>query len=491
MVQTNPGYPFTFIRLGRNIMKEKIFSVLLCTLSFSILLLAACTGEIAPTPAPDSPTPTVTPPPLPTATPTPEVAATPTPTATPSGIQPEALRGVRIQFWHSFTGEKEAALLSLVNQFNAENEFAITVVAFNQGNDLYQNVRAAIGLGALPHVTLGYTNQLQSWDNTGKVIVDLNEYLYDDRWGLQDSQRADFYEAVWEQDESAGKRLGLPYYRSAMVIFYNQSWAEALGFAAPPTSPAEFREQACAAAAANNDGTGGWIASTDASTTLSWIYAFGGDVLAPDSAGYQFDTPAAAEALAFIKDLFESGCAWFPEARYPNWEFATRQGLFYTSSIAGLPFQLSVFEDAHSADQWTALAYPAEDGESALAVYGSAFAVFNSTPEEQLASWLFVRWMSEPENQAQFIAASDYWPTRASVVDHLEEYIAENPQWSAALEWIPASRAEPGLGSWGVARWAVDSAVEQLLDPGYAAEEIPALLATLDATLSEIHQKNP
>ncbi len=53
-------------------------------------------------------------------------------------------------------------------------------------------------------------------------------------------------------------------HQSAQVMFYNNTWASELGFDAAPQTADEFKEQACAAAAANdaddtpdNDGTGG------------------------------------------------------------------------------------------------------------------------------------------------------------------------------------------------------------------------------------------
>jgi uncharacterized membrane protein len=42
-----------------------------------------------------------------------------------------------------------------------------------------------------------------------------------------------------------------------------------------------------------NDGTGGWIISTDYASTLGWIEAFGGEVTRPDGKGYRLSIPEA------------------------------------------------------------------------------------------------------------------------------------------------------------------------------------------------------
>jgi ABC-type glycerol-3-phosphate transport system substrate-binding protein len=124
-------------------------------------------------------------------------------------------------------------------------------------------------------------------------------------------------------------------------------------------------------------------------------------------------------------------------------------------------------------------------------VYGSAYAIFESTPEEQLASWLFIQWMLQPENQARFVEASGYLPVSASALDYLEDYAAEHPRWAQVVEMIPYGQTEPALGSWGIARWAFGDAIEELFGPDFSSEEIPALLEKLEETLNEIHLNNP
>ncbi len=458
-----------------------------------LVSLVACARE---TPGPGTPTPSPERERLVPATSTQEASSTPElgvtsqpeRTATPTPHPLNDLRGTTIQFWHPWSGEREFAVLSLVNQFNAENEYGIVVTAFSHKGDLYQNVRAGIWSGVLPQVAAAYNNQLQSWDNQGGVIVDLNTFIDHPVWGLDAEARADYYPVFWDQDEVTGKRLGVAVYRTAMTLFYNQTWARELGFQAPPASTAEFRQQACAAA--RNDGTGGWIASLDPSTVMSWILAFGGSGLNEAGDGYDFDTPEVAAAFEYLASLFGRGCAWLPAYRYANDEFASRQGLFYTSSIAGIPYQQAAMENHQNTDQWTVLPFPSPEGDPVLNVNGPAYAILRSSPKKELAAWLFVRWITQPENQAVFIQSSGYFPSRRSTLTHLQAYALDNPQWMEALAWIPYSKFEPRLGSWGIARWAVGEAAGELAKPGFDSASIPDLLAELNALLAETHLQN-
>ncbi len=431
--------------------------------------------------------PTLTDTPAATHTPTLELVAEPTATATPQGVQSEDLEGTHIQFWHPWTGDKEFAILTSVNKFNAANDYGIVVTAFSHGGDLYRDVRSGIELGAVPNIAAGYNNQIQSWDDYGNLIVDLNDFITDPEWGLSDEEQADYYPVIWEQDVIDGKRMGLPVSRSAMVLFYNQTWAQELGFETAPKTPVEFKEQSCAAAAARNDGTGGWIAATDPSTMMSWIMAFGGDGLNTDGDAYAYNTRPVDLAFDFVKSIFKSGCAWVPETRYPNNEFATRQGLFYTSSIAGLPYQMRAFEYADSHDEWVVIPYPSPLGDPVLNLYGPAYAILKSTLEEDLAAWVFVNWLSQPENQADFITASGYFPTQMSTVNFLSGYAHENPHWAASQDLLQYGRYEPRFGSWGLARWALGDAMVELIDPNFSSEDIPILLKDLDTLIAETH----
>jgi ABC-type glycerol-3-phosphate transport system substrate-binding protein len=415
----------------------------------------------------------------------------------PLGIETDDLQGVAIQFWHPWTHETANVVESLVDQFNTQNPYGIIVDARGDGGNLYQNVQEGIRTGMVPDVAVGLNYQIQSWDNNGNFITDLNLYVHDPEWGLAAAEIADFFPYRWDQDLFKGKRLGLPAQTSAAILFYNRSWAQELGFDSPPGTAAEFKEQACAAAAVSintalsvngaSNGIGGWIASTDPGSLMAWFLAFGENGVNESGDGYAVDTPEAGEAFAFIKSLFKSGCAWIPENRFPVEEFASRKGLFYSSDILSIPYQQSAFEVNESVDEWLPIPYPGVEGTPAINLYGPAFAILKTTPEQQLATWLFIKWMTQPENQVLLSEATGYLPTRASTFDLMGQYARVRLQWEAAWKLTSYSRVEPIFGSWVIARWALSDAVAELISPEFSSERIRPLLKELDALLAEIH----
>jgi ABC-type glycerol-3-phosphate transport system substrate-binding protein len=398
--------------------------------------------------------------------------------------------GQTVIFWHVWYSEIiKQGMDALVEEFNANNEWGITVEAYAQGNyrDTEDLFNAAIQSGDLPDLVVGYSNALDNWSSVD-VIIDLEPYVMDPDWGLSSDALADFYSAALAGGVTGdGVRVGLPISQSAEVLFYNLTWGQELGFDGPPTTPAEFKEQACAGAAANeadddpdNDGTGGYVLYAGASQVSAWWFSYGGFHLDADGE-WKFNTPELATVAEFLKDLWDEGCA-FPTESYPNPEFATRKALMVSSSSVGLPYQLAAFEDAESSDEWSFMAFPGDAGQ-AVDNYLQTVGMVGSTPERELASWLFLKWFTEPEQQARWIEASAYYPSRAATVALLDEYAAANPQWTSGLELVPLGTSEPAIASWASVRRLLQDAFSEIIQG--TPDMIPDILADLDEAAAE------
>jgi multiple sugar transport system substrate-binding protein/sn-glycerol 3-phosphate transport system substrate-binding protein len=474
-------------------MTRKAINTLFLTLLVFSMVLTACQSAATEEPPAE---PTKAPPPTevsPTEAP-PEPTEPPEPTG-PFGVTAEDLQGVEIELWHVWSRGTGEAFEAMVADFTATNEYGITVTSINQGgySDQFTAMNAAINTGDLPDLVVGYTNQYLAWDAAGDVIEDMMPYIENQSFGWSDEEVADFYPVFWESDMIGEERLGIPAQRSGQYYFYNYTWAQELGFDSAPTTPAEFKEQACASAEANNndadpanDGTGGVFFKTEASTIIGWLWAFGGEVEVP-GVGYSLDTPEMLASTTFWHELLSEGCSWTPEATYPNPEFAARLGLFFGSSIAGLPYQTSDFADAGNDDVWGPIPLPTITGEPVVDLYGPSFAMVTATPEEQLATWLFIKWFTEPENQAGWIEASAYYPTRASVLGLLGDYMDSNKKWADSLAFLEYGKFEPRFESFQSVRYAMGDAIAMIAQEGFTADQIPQLLADLQAECDELH----
>jgi multiple sugar transport system substrate-binding protein len=442
---------------------------------------------------------------------------TPTLTATPASqidLLPGDLKGVIIQYWHFWHGPAGEVMHKLVDEFNTTNQWKMIVVpveisSLDTMDERVRNVLSEGNGGDIPEIVMGYLYQALAWDGLHR-LVELDQYVNDPVWGLSAKDQADFFPVFWQSDYSAARRLGIPAQRSAQLLFYNLGWARSLGYLEAPATSAEFQKQACATAQINrqdadseNNSTGGWVISTDYHAMLSWLSAFGSQVISPtlstrSSGGqspYHFDSLATQAAFKFLRSLYDQGCAWLLDGpsqggqEYLETAFATRQALFSTGSLLDIPYQMQAFQSAEYQDDWTVIPFPGAR-KSQITVYGPSFNLLPSSPERQLAAWVFLKWLLEPEQQARLVQATGAFPLSQAALGALSSYSKQNPSWAAAVGLLPLAQAEPALQSWSTVRWALSDASTQLFRSYFIIDQVPSLASYLDLTAAELYQSS-
>ena len=473
--------------------------------------------------------------------------ASPNPTATSSStpmptsaihVDTRALRGLILHFWHPYAGEAQVVLDRITREFNQTNEWGIRVenTSIPGFTLLEQNLKQAAQDQILPDVWSMFTYQALQIDANGTVVADLRPYIEDAKFGLSSTAQEDFIPAVWKQDlvpppalkgraSPEGKRIGLAWTRGAQLLVYNQTWAQELGFDSPPESAQAFRLQVCAAAQANNkdsersnDGSGGLLVTGDPGELIGWLQAFEARFSREDGRGYQFDTPEARQAVSFLYDLKQDGCAWLSESVAPETALAERKALLVVMNLADLealqlpgaslpaatpslvpgegtpmptqnaqivpsPAPTATLEPT---DTWLPLPFPSS-ASPALVAFGPSLVVAQSEPERQLAAWLFVRWLTLPENQALWVQATHTLPVRRSAVKAIPvSQLQDPPAWGKTVSYLPYLQAEPYYVSWGVVRLTLGDAVLHLFQSQDSEEQVTQILSMLDALAAEI-----
>ena len=381
---------------------------------------------------------------------------------------------------------------SQVNEFNQSNQWGITVQAVSQSNytELYENVTAALPTPDRPQLVIAFPEHALGWDSSGQV-VDLTRYVNDPKYGFTEEETHDFPSVFWSQDTIGGKRIGLPAERTARFVLYNSTWAQELGFVSPPRSSTDFRQQACRAHQSmltntdrKDDGQGGWLVDTNAMTFVSWMSAFGGGVL--EGNGYRFLTPKNLAALTFVKQLYDDGCAWNAQAGadLPA-AFASRKALFATAALEDLPDYARAMAAAANADEWSVLAFPGVT-QSGLIIYGSSYVILKSTPEKQLASWLFARWLLSADNQKKWVEVNGMFPLRSSALDLLGDYQKSHPQWAEAVALLPKAQMEPQLASWRKVRVMIGDGFTAMFQSNTPAGRVAEILAIMETTARDL-----
>ncbi|MEW6648823.1 MAG: extracellular solute-binding protein [Chloroflexota bacterium] len=450
------------------------------------LLLSAClpAAPAGPQPTPQ-PQATNTRPVLPTQTATPNLTPTPDPLA--------GLRGLQITFAHPWVGDLSRLIDQQVDRFNQTNEWGLHVIVQRGGSSMALAQQIESASDPLPDLLVAPSENLLYWHLRTDKLRPLNDLLLDEHWGLSEGQRADFPLVFWQQDQQDGNQLGIPAQRAPRVFFYNLSWASELGFSRPPDSLEAFREHACAAARANNadpsgdnDGSGGWMVDTDGWTIYAWLESWGlENPLQGDPPRLTFSQPATLQAAEFLRGMVDEGCAFF--GRIPPEEaFATRRALYFSTSLLDLPILSATMTRLGSNDVWMALPFPSSN-RPVVIVSGLSYGILRSQPEREMAAWLFLRWMLQPEVQARVLHTGGGFPIGAASANLAQaELRTLYPAWGATLQWIPFAQPTPPSGEWRIARFVLEDAFWHVLQSYLPVSEIPRIVSQIDPTVREV-----
>jgi len=430
--------------------KSNRVKIVVLLILFSIFLLA-CRSE-------KEPIPTLSKPPVNTedigTQPPPEIiVATPEQPITVEDIYSNTdPTGQVITFWHPYTGNSEAALLDIIQEFNLSNEWNITVAAEYQGNqdDIFDKMLTFMNSAEAPNLVVAQPHQATTY-HLGDALVDLNPMVYSPKWGLTKDEIEDYVPGIFYQDvfpNFGNIRLGFPIYGSMEVLFYNADWLRELGVEAPPKTPEDFKAVACAATKqpysnATAEGSIGNSMNIDATLFASWVFAYGGQLFDNQSNHFTYDSPEAVAAMQLIQTLFPEGCArQIGERNGDLIEFSQGTALFTLGSSDDLIFYQNGVA-AGSNHHWSVAPVPHTTAEPVQNISGTSVSIAKTSPEAQLAAWLFLKFFTNPEVQAKWAQASGFLPVRNSVAAGLGDYFAAHPAYATAFEMMSLGVTEP------------------------------------------------
>jgi len=361
---------------------------------------------------------------------------------------------VGITLWHALSGPQQVALDAMVKKFNETNGKGITVSALNQGNytQLYQKTLGAIQAGALPELAHAYESFVADYMKAD-VVVDLGAYKDSVKNGLAKASQDDIYKGYYDTNtfpQYGNKLLSWPFTKSLAVMYVNNDVLKEIGKPIPKTWD-EF--EATALAATKKDASGkvtryGFAFNTDASYFNAQVYARGGNLMAADNKTVAWNGKEGLAVLQMYDRMNKNGSGYSPKSFDYQGDLATGKLAFFFSSTSTVPFMKQLADTAPFSWSIANLPQAATDPAKAKTVqFGANVAIFKSTPEKQLASWLFIKWMSETDQSAQFASTSYYMPVRktASEQQILKDYWAKVPQGKQGFDLIQVSSPEPNV----------------------------------------------
>lgn len=374
--------------------------------------------------------------------------ASPTPAAT-TEADLEITGPVEVTLWHALTSDpQKGALEAAVKKFNDTNGKGITVKAVVQGNYtvLGQKVLGAIQAGALPEMAHAYESNVADYTKAD-VVIDLDPFVNSKKNGLDQASKDDIYKPYFDTNRFAqygNKLLSFPFTKSLAVMYSNEDALKAAGVTTAPKTWDEW-EQAVMKTT-KKDATGkttqyGYAGTSDASYFNAMVLSRGGKLMSDDGKTVAWDGKEGLATLQMLKRLYDGKYAYTPTGFDWQNDFAQGKLAFTFSSTSSRPFIAAAMKTPVN---WSVSVPPG----GKTVQFGANVAVFKSTPQKQLASWLFIKWFSEQEQTADWAMKSYYMPVRKAAANNealKKHWTTTDPQGKQAYDQIQNSIPEPNV----------------------------------------------
>jgi ABC-type glycerol-3-phosphate transport system substrate-binding protein len=361
---------------------------------------------------------------------------------------------VSLILWHALTSDPpKAALEAAVKKFNDTNGKGITITPVLQGSytPLYQKTLGAIQAGALPDIVHAYESQVADYTKAD-VVIDLDPYVNSKKNGLDKASQDDIYKPYFDTNrfpQYGNKLLSFPFTKSLAVMYTNEDVVKAAGVTTPPKTWAEWEQAVMKATKKDASGKTtqyGYVGTTDASYFNAMVLSRGGKIMAADNKTVAWDGKEGLETLQMLDRLYKGGYAYTPTGFDWQNDLAQSKLAYAFSSTSSRPFIALAMKTPVN---WTVGLPPQADPANGKTVmFGANIAVLKSTPQKQLASWLFIKWFSEQAQTADWATKSYYMPVRKSAANDeaLKTYwTSKDPQGRQAYDTIGASIPEPNV----------------------------------------------
>lgn len=360
------------------------------------------------------------------------------PTATATITNPEAGESI------------EAVFNRYAAAFEAANPgIRINVVYTGSYTDTRNTIRTEIaGGGAGPDVAVMLTTDLFSFIEED-MIVPAQDFI--DAMPDGEAYVADFFPAfLLNSLDENGVIWSIPYQRSTPVLYYNVEQLAEAGFDAPPRNREELIEMGQALTLPDGQRWGVWLPTEGFPIWLfsAFVIADGQPLVEESPSEVYFNTPQTRAALDYIISLSRDygimpggALSWGDGPSI----FTSGQAsmLFHTTGsltriLNEAPFEVGVaFLPSGTAGE-DGTGYGAPTGG------GNLYLFANSTPEEREAAWKWILFLSSPEIQSDWGAATGYIAARQSAwgLEPLASLVERRPQYAVARDQLAYAQKE-------------------------------------------------
>jgi sn-glycerol 3-phosphate transport system substrate-binding protein len=394
-----------------------------------------------------------------------------------------AAEPVTIEFWHAMGGHNLEVVNNLVDKFN-QTHTDVQVKAQYTGsyNDTLTKTQAAVQTGTAPNIIQIYEIGTQVMLDSGIImpIEDLGKQVAQDTtfdWNKFLTPVANYYTV-------GGKLNSMPFNSSTPILYYNRDAFKEAGLDPnhPPKTFAELKDYARKLTIKNEDGTVerygftlgivGWfveqmVANQDANLVNN---DNGRSGRATES---YLNQAAAVRFVKLWQEMVAEGIMLNPGRGWDGANQAFSSGraamlIESTSSVAAF----TANAEAAGYELGTAfLPRPADVNRGGVVIGGASLWTIADHPEAELkATWEFLKWLSEKDQQVYWFENTGYFPvTKAAVESEMNnQFFAKSPNYlTAFLQLLLSKKAVSTqgalIGTFPEVRQIIEEEVEKTL----------------------------
>ncbi len=326
-----------------------------------------------------------------------------------------------------------------VEKFNAANP-DIHVTATYAGG--YDDITAAIqteiqGQGEGPDVAVMLSADLPTFIDNG-YIIPLQQFIDADPNGK--AYTDDFFPAFMRNSvDATGQVWAVPFQRSTPILYYNKDAFKEVGLdpEKAPATQAELLEDAKKLTKPNGERWGIEIPSDGFPYWVFQSFAIGNgqNVVGDSFDKVYFNAPEVVKGLETFVNLAKQGA--MPTGVIIWGDTPTD----FTSGKAAMIYHTtgSLTNILKNAKFDVGVGFlPAGDKGYGAPTGGGNLYMFSKEPDKQAAAWRWIQYLSSPEIQSDWGAATGYIAARKSAwdVDPLKSLAAEKPQYGVARDQL-------------------------------------------------------
>ena len=344
---------------------------------------------------------------------------------------------VSIEIWHYYNGSLQNSFDKMIENFNSSvgAENGITVSAHSQGSiaDLetavLNSAQKQVGSGELPNIFASYADTAHDIEKLG-ILADLDQYFTPE-------EQTEYIDSYIEEGRigSNGELYIFPIAKCTETFMLNKtewdSFAEATGASVDDmltiegiTDTSRRYYEWTDSLTPDITGDGKALYGRDALANMFIIGSkqLGHEIFRVENGSVTVDLDESAIRkiwdnyyVPYISGYFRA------DGKYRSDDVKVGNIISLigsTSSAVYFPDEVTDDSGAHAVEA-EILPFPVFEGGQTVSVQqGAGMVVTKSTPEEEAAAVLFLKWFTEPENNIAFSAESGYLPVKKQANDY-------------------------------------------------------------------------